>query len=335
MKSVLILQTKNNYFKLALSLHKHHKIFDLIIILDHQSSLDLRSINMFHNVKIFRINIISYSLDAYVNFIYQRLNLCNSFDFIFRLDDDEYLNFSNKKKFQKFLQQNTNKKLIKLYWKNGIFLNSFKDINQNNINKVLDTFKISPNSSHIYKLAYNKSLKKIFIKHGSHNFFPSYKNKIFNLDLFTNKLEIFHIPYLNVNDISIKINHFPKKYLKDKIITFDPYKLYDGKSLDNIRIFQIVHNYRNLKNEHISVLNFKNSKFFQNPDEVMHIYKHIRSLPKINTLEKVTKKEHNFFKEFEKIKKDNKFYLKFRTKKLFSILNKKLTITDSNIINFV
>lgn len=212
MRKVLICQVKDQRDLVPLFVGAHYRLFDQIVLIDHNSKMDLREISI-EKVTVVRVEVRPYLQQVYPNFVIRSLRLQERFDFIFALDIDEFLLVEDER-LTEILHRNCNSAYIKLYWRNGI-LESSADNDEIVAWRHLEN---SPTS----KAAVNSGKIKIFnFLHGYHSVWYSMRYKM-NPLIKGGRFENVPISHFRLglgSDFMSKINHksFPNGTFWSKI----------------------------------------------------------------------------------------------------------------------
>ena len=203
-----------DYFALF---HTHHKnLFDKIIYLDHNSKRNFQKLELNESV-IYRIDIETYVLDVYKFAVINHTTTLRDFDFLFILDIDEFLPFSERAELVEFLKNYLDFAVGTLYWKNA-FTQDFLDLS------LCPPIQIMADFTRTKKIFYNLKKVRTFIPgHGNHNArYPFLGQTLVQWrprrkkDLAT----LIHIPIVGKSQILKKLTNFSSENFLKKI-SFD------------------------------------------------------------------------------------------------------------------
>ena len=212
MRRAVICQVKDQPELVPYFIGAHHHLFDHIVMIDHNSSVDLRAIEL-EKVTVVRVEVRPYLQQVYPNFVIRRLQLQNKFDYIFALDIDEFL-LIDECRLTNVLQDNRRNAYIKLYWRNGIL--EFQD------HEVGVTARRCLWGSSTRKVAVNTSKIRDFnFLHGYHSIWYSSKYKLnpFIGGGVATDIPLTHFPLGIGRDFMTKVGHqsFPDGTFWSKI----------------------------------------------------------------------------------------------------------------------
>lgn len=214
MKSVILAQIQNSYEYMPAFLAHHLRLVDKIIILDHNSSRELRDIRH-EKIETHRISSNIFAQELYSGFFVKKLGLKDEFDFLFIIDVDEFLPFQSKEAFDEFLKENAGKAAMSMFWRNGFSSTETK----------LDakaTFRFTKWRSSTKKLIYNlKRLGDILPSRGNHNArYPICDSLVIQRrpKRHDSGLGLLHIPFLGLNGLRKKITDYPSARYRDRIL---------------------------------------------------------------------------------------------------------------------
>ena len=170
-KSAIVVMAQNPYQYLSLFLCHHAKLVEKIVIIDHRSTLRLRDIKM-ANVEVVESNQEAQFQSEVTNAAIRDLKLYKLYDWIFVLDVDEFLPFTNKQSFNDFLSSNSNEFGVSFNWLNavGIYPSKDKETNKPEALHELPSIFISKKNNPTIKVAINsaKTSYPFYFRTGAH-----------------------------------------------------------------------------------------------------------------------------------------------------------------------
>lgn len=213
--SCIICQVKDSYEYLPAFLAYHSNLVDMIILIDHNSQKDLRSISSL-NVQVFRARMGVFAQDITMNAVMFHLSIRTSYSWVFVLDVDEYLPFKNRDEINRFYLSHPNSKYVEFHWRNGIA----KDRQVQKIASKTE-FLFSDVLSSTHKLCYHTEKAGLFWLRAGNHFamrpLPKIISKRFPPRTEKSKLGLFHIPFLNMPHLRRKFDSFPAVQFSNKI----------------------------------------------------------------------------------------------------------------------
>ena len=118
-KTVIVCMVQNAEEYLSEFLTYHLLLVDHVFLIDHSSRYDLRTLNL-PDVTVVRSNHVVQFQSECTNLVIEHFNIKKDFDWLFVLDVDEFLPFSEKSEFSRFLKKQSLKKVLRFRWRNGI-----------------------------------------------------------------------------------------------------------------------------------------------------------------------------------------------------------------------
>lgn len=210
----------NGYEYLAEFIEYHLNLCEHIYIIDHNSERDLRQISI-DNVTFIRSNHEAQFQSECTNLVIEHFNIKSKYDWLFVLDIDEFLPFSNKKTLQDFLNNHKNHQIVKLHWKNGV---PFYDEEKENPKSLIDcnSIRFFYKSGRQYKSFVNikKTKGLFFVTTGAHTicrimpFWRSITPILNRRKTYIPKasnLNLFHIVAFNKSSFVKKIKNYIKQ----------------------------------------------------------------------------------------------------------------------------
>ncbi len=214
MKSIVVAQVRNSAAHLPAFLAHHLRLCDRIILLDHNSTVDLRSLRQ-PRVDVYRIAAQSFAKDLFVAYFLKSLELSRDHDFLFLLDVDEFLPFSTRAETQAFMQANRQSAVLALHWRNG-FSSADRPLDGR------ETLVFTPWRSPTRKLVYNlKKLGDILPIEGNHNArYPLFDSLLVQIrpKRRDSGLGLFHIPFVGLTGLRDKLAAFPEAEFRTKLM---------------------------------------------------------------------------------------------------------------------
>ena len=194
--------------------HAHHyRLFDRFFYVDHQSTKDYRGFYC-EKTTIYRADIKNFTKDIFYARIIEEIKTHSDIDFLFILDIDEFLPFSNRSDFDKFLLNYRNWAVGTLYWQNG-FPQNFEELSD------CPPLFVQSIPAKTKKLFYNlKLLGSFFPREGNHNAEYSFLGQTWLQARPRRKRSsagLIHLPLVSKEQISQKTNEFPADYFSAKL----------------------------------------------------------------------------------------------------------------------
>ncbi len=300
MKNILICQVKNSFEYIPLFLAHNEKLFDEIHIIDQCSNINLRDLNGKNlSIHFYKTDYIFFNAMIGVNAILEFKNIRSQSNFTFVLDIDEFLPFSSKENFHKFLNEYKNNDAIKFQWRNGLNfsekeekLNSHSDIRFFNL------------KSSVRKLAYNAKKTPHFLPyHGNHHAkFHFFKFAIFKKKptIKDSSVPLLHIPFSSKENLLEKVNSFDKVEFFEKIINRSPstkeiYNRINNNTQTQDDLCFFAANYRTIGREKIietNVNNFEKTNLFITTQERVTFWdEQLQKCKKYNNNSNITQDE--------------------------------------------
>ena len=100
----------------------HESLVDRIFIIDHKSNHDLRNLNL-PNITVVRSNHEAQFQSECINLVVKHFGIQHKYDWLFPLDIDEFLPFSDRNDLQSFLKKHSEDKVLQFQWRNGVPFN--------------------------------------------------------------------------------------------------------------------------------------------------------------------------------------------------------------------
>lgn len=213
MKSVILVQVKNSFAQLPAFLAHHKRLVDQIILLDHNSSVDLKDLEC-AGVQIFRISAQNFAQELFASYFIYKLKLHEEFDFLFLLDADEFLPFSSKEEIKKFMNDNKKESVLSMQWRNG-FSSTDEPLNGT------ETLYFTHWRTSTHKLIYNiKRVRYVIPIPGNHNAkYPFLDSLLIQLRPIRKDsgLGLLHIPFVGLQGLRQKLSTYPADSFRDKL----------------------------------------------------------------------------------------------------------------------
>lgn len=119
LKTAVVCMVYNSYEYLSEFLTYYLGLCDHIYIIDHNSERDLRDLKI-DRVTFIRSNHEAQFQSECTNTVIEHFGIKNKYDWLFVLDIDEFLPFSDKASFQNFLKKHNKDNVVQLHWRNGV-----------------------------------------------------------------------------------------------------------------------------------------------------------------------------------------------------------------------
>src|SRR5690606_32093468 len=118
-RTAIVCMVHNGYEYLSEFLTYHFQLCDHIYLIDHNSHRDLRDLRL-DGLTVVRSNQVAQFQSECTNLVIEHFQIKKKYDWLFVLDIDEFLPFSNKKDFHDFLQKHKQGAVLQFYWRNGV-----------------------------------------------------------------------------------------------------------------------------------------------------------------------------------------------------------------------
>ncbi|WP_188129358.1 glycosyltransferase family 2 protein [Rhizobium sp. RU20A] len=214
MKSVVLAQVRNPNAHLPAFLAHHLKLCDRVILLDHNSDVDLRRLRQ-PRVDVFRIEAARFAKDLFVAYFLKSLELWRDHDFLFLLDVDEFLPFSTRQETQAFMQEQRKTAVLSFHWRNG-FSSAEGPLDGS------ETLRFTPWLTPTRKLVYNlKKTGDILPIEGNHNArYPLFDSLLVQIrpKRRDSGLGLFHLPFIGLAGLRDKLASFPEAEFRSKLM---------------------------------------------------------------------------------------------------------------------
>lgn len=214
MKSVVLVQARNPDAYLPAFLAHHLRLCDHIILLDHNSDVDLRTLRQ-SAVDVYRIAVKTFAKDIFIQYFLGMLELWRSYDFLFILDVDEFLPFTSRSQIERFMWENRNTSVLSMNWRNG-YSDSDRPLDGS------ETLFFTPWRAPTRKLIYNLAkINHILPIEGNHNArYPIFDSTVLQLrpKRRDSGLGLFHLPVLGLSSLLHKIKTSPEKHFRQKLL---------------------------------------------------------------------------------------------------------------------
>ncbi len=208
-KTAVVCMVQNDFEYICEYLLYHLNICDHIYLIDHNSKRDLRNVTI-DRVTVIRSNHVAWFQTEFINLVVQHFNIKSQYDWLFVLDIDEYLPFTNKQRLHEFLGQHVSDCVVQMFWTNGVPFHEHEDeIPQSLIDCKSIRFYFR-NSVHFKCFINNRKTNGDFVvPAGSHNI-RKLKRGRFGKKYEPGKTNftLFHIPAFCKSQFSEKINNF-------------------------------------------------------------------------------------------------------------------------------
>jgi len=251
MNIALIVQVKDSRPYLPVFLTHHLRLVDHIFLVDHNSQADYRRLGN-ERLKVLRSTVGAYSLDTNINAVIYHFSLIERYDWLFILDVDEFLPFTERTSLESFLYSHQSDECLCFRWQNGIV-----DDAEGALPVMLtsrSTLLFSRYRAHTRKLFFNVTgNREVITCHGNHRaIFPRLGQKFLrrNVAVIDSGLPLYHLPFLNMTALEEKLATFPRENFFAKVILF-PERFRDRygpewtlSQLDRSDLLWMVANYR-------------------------------------------------------------------------------------------
>jgi hypothetical protein len=215
-KTAVVCMVYNGYEYLAEFLLYHLNLCDHIFLIDHNSQRDLRGLDM-ARVTCVRSNHEAQFQSECTNLVIEHFNIKKNYDWLFVLDIDEFLPFSNKDSFHEFLNKYKGENAVQFQWRNGVpFYDETKEPPPSlidcdsirffhkqsphcktcvNIRKTKGKFVV-PTGAHHIAIDYSGSMKPLFLQRKKRflapiSDLPLFHIVAYNKDAFIEKIKIY------------------------------------------------------------------------------------------------------------------------------------------------
>ena len=215
-KIAIVCKVYDSYEYLAEFILYHSILVDHIYFIDHKSKRDLRQLD-FPGISVVRSNHCRNYQAESVGRIIEHFSIAKQFDWLFLLDIDEFLPFSNRNAVDRFIQKNRRKTILHFYWKNGYPHST----NMKPVNSLIDCDEIRffHRESAIRKTCVNlmKTRDNFLVSSGAHYILyrsiPWYSRdrklrRNSNIRSYPSNLPLYHIPAFDRVHMSRKISNF-------------------------------------------------------------------------------------------------------------------------------
>ncbi|MEI2383846.1 glycosyltransferase family 2 protein [Breoghania sp. JC706] len=213
-KSCIVVQTKNSRQYVPAFLAYHLRCVDKIFLIDHNSDKDYRGLAT-DRVSVFRSRMAIFASDVNINTVLSNFPEIRGFDWVFVLDIDEFLPFSNLSETREFMAMHSDDSVVCLRWRNGVPAGTVANLDD----ATLLSFQHEPSGTS--KMAYNMRLFRNFlITEGNHRplnlnsgILRNFRKRVAQ----DSSHSIFHIPFLSFRNLRDKIRSCPPKEFGQKI----------------------------------------------------------------------------------------------------------------------
>lgn len=202
MKIACFSMIRNESLLMESFIDQANEFFDYLYILDHESTdntIEIINKQNNQNMQLFFLNSTGYPQSEVTTFFAHKIFNETNADYLFLLDVDEYLPFSNREELNTFLLKNQNSDIIKMYWCNL----SPVDLTNNDI--FSGGFTYSDKSKTNAKVILSKSVHKIAnwqIAQGNHSLIVDKNTSVIIAE---SDMPLFHIPIQNMTQLYLKM----------------------------------------------------------------------------------------------------------------------------------
>ncbi len=210
----------NGYEYLAEFILYHRNLADHIFLIDHNSAHNLRDLET-ENVTIFRSNHEAQFQSECTNIVIEKYAIKDNFDWLFVLDIDEFLPFSQREEFQSFLHKHKNDQALQFQWRNGV---PFYDTEKETPDSLIECPSIRFFHKHSIHcktgVNINATRKKFFIPTGAHHISKITPDWFRHILVLKNRktykaktlsIPLLHIVAFNKNTFIEKIKNYVKQ----------------------------------------------------------------------------------------------------------------------------
>ncbi len=207
----------NGYEYLSEFLSHHLALCDSIYIIDHNSDVDLRQAG------IERVTVVRSSHEAQfqsecTNTVLEHFDIRKNYDWLFVLDIDEFLPFSDRGVFHDFLKKHEQDRVLQFHWRNGV---PFYDDRHESPASLIDcnSIRFFNKRGQQYKSFVNikKTKGNFFVPTGSHHIVRAFFPGLYRLPFLKNRkhyqavvsdLPLYHIIAFNKTAFIKKIKNY-------------------------------------------------------------------------------------------------------------------------------
>lgn len=202
MKIACFSMVRNESLLIEAFINHANEFFDYLYLLDHQSTddtLDIINKQNNQNMQLFFLNSTGQPQSEVTTFFAHKILNETDVDYLFLLDADEYLPFSNRQELETFLLKHQEIDIIKMYWRNL----SPMDFHSNDI--FLGNFLYSGKSKIYFKIILSKSVREIEnwqISQGNHSLIVDKNTSVATAE---SDMPLYHIPIQNMTQLYLKM----------------------------------------------------------------------------------------------------------------------------------
>jgi hypothetical protein len=215
-KTAVVCMVYNGYEYLSEFLAHYRLLCDELFIIDHNSQNDLRGLNL-ERVHVVRSNHEAQFQSECTNTVIEHFKIKDRFDWLFVVDIDEFIPFSNRWDLHTFLERYQSSKVLQFFWRNGVpFYNEAEDAPQSLIDCTSIRFFGSPGRQYKSFVNIKKTEGQFFVPTGAHHIskmpswldvFPCWcRNPIYKATI--SPLPLYHILAFNKTAFVKKIKNY-------------------------------------------------------------------------------------------------------------------------------
>ena len=216
-KTAIVCMVNDSQEYLSEFIFYHLNLVDHIFLIDHNSERDLRNLSI-QNITFIRSNQKAQFQSECTNIVIEHFDIKKKFDWLFVLDIDEFLPFTDRLVFQSFLNKHHNEHTIQFFWKNGVPFHK----NQRKLpSGLIDCCSIRFFSKNSINSKTFVNIKKVngdfFVPTGAHRIdymirgffsFNFFRRRYKSYPSFSCELPLFHIVAFDKNSFVKKIKRY-------------------------------------------------------------------------------------------------------------------------------
>jgi hypothetical protein len=202
MKIACFSMLRNESLLIEPFINQASEFFDYLYILDHASTdntIEIINKQNNQNIQLFFLNSTGYPQSEVTTFFARKILNETDAEYLFLLDADEYLPFSNRQELDTFLLKHRESDIIKMHWCNLYPA----DLNSNDI--FSGNFSYSDKSKMNAKVILSKSIHKIAnwqVAQGNHSILIDIDSTVTVVE---SELPLYHIPIQNITQLYLKM----------------------------------------------------------------------------------------------------------------------------------
>lgn len=220
-KTAVVCMVYDGYEYISEFMTYYLHICDHLYIIDHNSQRDLRHLSL-DRVTVVRSNHEAQFQSECTNSVIEHFGIKDTYDWVFVLDIDEFLPFSDPSALQHFLHKHRHDNVVKFYWRNGVpFYDETKDRPQSLIDCQSIRFFHKPGRQYKTMINIRKTKGLFFVPTGAHTIcrimtplraMTPFLKKRKDYIPAQSKLELYHIVAFNKSAFVKKIKNYMKQF---------------------------------------------------------------------------------------------------------------------------